>query len=163
MFEMFGMFDKKIKILKKILTECDKHKEMLKYLLNKIEIPITEDKIKYIDLNEKAIIDSLIFRFSKLQDRLAKIFYTLLQILGEDTDNLTFIDILNKMEKLNIIPSTEKYLELRKLRNVIVHEYELNQLLLVQELNKLIENVNILLDIYENILKFIYQRNLFLE
>jgi uncharacterized protein YutE (UPF0331/DUF86 family) len=76
---------------------------------------------------------------------------------------LAFIDILNKMEKLNIIPSTEKYLELRKLRNVIVHEYELNQLLLVEELNKLIENVNILLDIYENILKFIYQRNLFLE
>jgi uncharacterized protein YutE (UPF0331/DUF86 family) len=65
------------------------------------------------------------------------------------------------MEKLNIVPSTEKYLQLRKLRNVIVHEYELNQLLLVEELNKLIENVNILLDIYENILKFIYQRNLF--
>jgi uncharacterized protein YutE (UPF0331/DUF86 family) len=158
---MFGMFDKKIKILKKILTECYKHKEMLKYLLNKIEIPITEEKIKYIDLKEKTMIDSLIFRFSKLQDRLAKIFYILLQILGEDTDNLAFIDILNKMEKLNIIPSTEKYLELRKLRNVVIHEYELNQLLLVEELNKLIENVSILLDIYENILKFIYQRNLF--
>jgi uncharacterized protein with HEPN domain len=57
---------------------------------------------------------------------------------------MAFIDILNRLEKLRIIDSAQKWIELRKIRNDIAHEYPSN-------LNERIEGINIL---FENLTTF---------
>jgi len=37
---------------------------------------------------------------------------------------ISFIDLLNRLEKLNILDSAEQWLELRKISNVLSHTYE---------------------------------------
>jgi hypothetical protein len=54
--------------------------------------------------------DQLIYRFSQLQDTIGnKLFPLILDGLGEYAPNMPFIDILNSLEKLSIIESTEQW------------------------------------------------------
>ena len=77
-----------------------------------------EDKIKISE------IDSFIFRYSKIQDKIGTKFFPLvLEVLGEYDEQLAFIDILNKLEKLGLIESAEVWFEYSELRNQLTHEY----------------------------------------
>ena len=40
-----------------------------------------------------------------------------------DNENLSMIDILNLLEKLDIIKSVNEWDQLREIRNIIAHEY----------------------------------------
>ncbi|WP_200770588.1 hypothetical protein [Thiomicrospira sp. ALE5] len=68
------------------------------------------------------------FNYIKIQDKLgAKLFRQLLLALREIDDASTpMIDILNRLEKLNIIESVEQWDKLREIRNLITHEYPLD-------------------------------------
>jgi hypothetical protein len=90
------------------------------------------NKILKFDLNSSIFedsdkvdtIDAFIFRFTKLQDYLGdKFFKELLNALGEFKKNMPFIEILDRLEKLDIIKSSDKWLEYRQLRNSLTHEY----------------------------------------
>ena len=49
-------------------------------------------------------IDAFIFRFIKLQDFMGdKLFKALIKRLGEFQDNMSLIDVLDKLEKLELI------------------------------------------------------------
>lgn len=62
--------------------------------------PLNEEKYKNLTPHNINLIDSLLYRFSKLQDTLGnKIIKSALEILEEETENLPFIDILYKAEK----------------------------------------------------------------
>jgi len=39
-------------------------------------------------------------------------------------EDIPFIDLLNRLEKLNILESAEEWIELRQIRNVLFHTYE---------------------------------------
>jgi hypothetical protein len=52
-----------------------------------------------------------------------RMFPALLVLLGEDVEGKPFIDILLKLEKLNIIENHKDWLLLRETRNVVTHEY----------------------------------------
>ncbi|WP_457640384.1 hypothetical protein [Persephonella sp.] len=70
------------------------------------------------------VVDTFVYRFIKLQDYLGqKLFRNFLRAIGEDYENLSFIDILDKLEKLDIISSAEEWIEVRKLRNKLTLEY----------------------------------------
>ncbi len=95
-----------MKNLKLVIQELDKHKEMLLYSKNKIERwgNIDENTLKFAENLET--IDSFIFRFCKMQDTMGeKLFPLTLEALGEEVRNKPFIDILNKLERLEILPS----------------------------------------------------------
>lgn len=63
-------------------------------------------------------------RFSKLQDFLgSNLFTAVLENAGEQTETLTFIDKLNKLEKLRIIESANEWKKMRNIRNILSHEY----------------------------------------
>jgi len=64
----------------------------------------------YLSLNDVdlSFIDQLIFRFSKLQDTMGeKIFPFILVLSKEDVKKKTFIDILNRLEELEVVDKTE--------------------------------------------------------
>ncbi|NOT13868.1 MAG: hypothetical protein HOP23_18955 [Methylococcaceae bacterium] len=86
------------------------------------------DATKYQQLSEDEIehIDQFLFRFAKLQDAMGeKLFMLLLEFLKEDNiKQKPFIDILNRLEQLGLLEDKNIWLELRKIRNNIAHQYE---------------------------------------
>ena len=72
------------------------------------------------DLAER--VEAFVGRFSRLQDTLGdKLLPALLAALGEKP--ASFIDNLDRAERLGLIASAEEWLTLRSLRNQMVHEY----------------------------------------
>ncbi|MDQ7083998.1 MAG: hypothetical protein Q9M36_03300 [Sulfurovum sp.] len=66
--------------------------------------------------NNTRIVNSFLFNFSKLQDKIgAKLFRNVLYELKEiDNQNMPMIDILNLLEKLEIIDNTTSWDELQR-------------------------------------------------
>ncbi len=113
--------------LQKIINECDKHILRMNSAYKKIVASLPLDAESYTKLNEDEVehIDQYLFRFAKLQDAIGKRFFKAIFVsLEEDIEDISFIDLLNRLEKLNILASAEQWLELRKIRNVLSHTYE---------------------------------------
>jgi len=67
-------------------------------------------------------LDAFVSRFGRLQDNLGdKLLPQLLSAMAEKP--ATAIDNLDKAERLGWIESAQMWLEIRKLRNQMVHEY----------------------------------------
>ena len=114
-------------------------------------LPINRDNYYLLDDEIIGFLDQYIFRFSKIQDLIgSRLFPLTLQALAEPIEDKAFIDILNRLEKLKIIDSATVWIELRKIRNDIAHEYPSN-------LNERIEGINILFENFST-LKIILER-----
>ena len=88
-------------------------------------MPLNEDSYLNLSDDEVEHIDQFLFRFAKLQDTIGeKLFKLILLALDEKVDNKPFIDILNKLEKLELIDSADKWRELRDIRNELAHSYD---------------------------------------
>jgi hypothetical protein len=67
-------------------------------------------------------LDAFVSRFGRLQDTVGdKFLPALLSALGESTGPA--IDNLDKAEKFGLINSSDSWMEMRRLRNQMVHEY----------------------------------------
>ena len=126
----------------KNLDELNKHIKKLNqkfnYLKNVYEIPLNGNYIKTIieDDNDDTL-DVIAYRFSKFQDTLGRNIRLWLYLKGENIENLTMIDILNLANKFGINIDTQKWFDLRSLRNSISHEYEDNYEKIADTLNQI--------------------------
>ncbi|MBS1258139.1 MAG: hypothetical protein MAG551_01192 [Candidatus Scalindua arabica] len=114
----------------KVLAECNKHIKRLDYAFNKLyknfDHPLSPENIIEV-LDDDALVESLdqiTYRFSKLQDSMGKVFKLFLISNGENIENMTMIDIINLLEKIEINIDSNEWFELREIRNIIAHEYE---------------------------------------
>lgn len=98
------------------------------------------------DYSNQRIVNSFLFNYIKIQDKLgASLFRKLLFSLREiNNENQSMIDILNLLEKLEIIPSVAVWDQLREIRNAIAHEYP-------TEIDERLENIALALSGYEQI------------
>lgn len=147
--------------LNNILQVCDLHLQRLSFAKNSIVDVFPIDANSYDLLSDEQIsyTDQLIYRFSKLQDTIGnKLFPVILEGLKEDVDNLPFIDILTKIEKLKLIDSSNQWLMLREIRNQATHEYPFNKDMLVEGLNELVSQCDVLVDIYNGLRGFVKVR-----
>lgn len=123
------MIDKDQLILERLnssLQKCSMHLNRLHYASSQVYKLFPLSSVTYFTLSEATIgnIDQLIFRFTKLQDEIGNnTFRLLLEYLQEDIADKPFRDILNILERLNIIESSDTWLSLRELRNDLTHEY----------------------------------------
>lgn len=130
--------------LKVTLTICDLHHERMMFAWGNIKqyFPITEISLSRVSQMELALFDQLIYRFSKLQDTMgSRLFKQLLEALEEDISGLPFIDILYKLEKLNLLSNAKDWMILRQIRNTVSHEYPFIKEVQIEELNLLPEEV----------------------
>lgn len=112
----------------------------------------------YIELKPEQIayIDQYVFRFAKFQDIIGnKLFRLILKALDEDPDGLPFRDILNRLEKLNLITDRDSWIVLREARNELAHEYPTSIDETIDALNTLFKNYEPLIKIYKNCISFI--------
>jgi hypothetical protein len=130
--------------LSETLAICDLHHQRMMFAFLSIEkyFPLTESNFNQISQIELALFDQLIYRFSKLQDSMgSRLFRQLLEVLEEDIAGLPFIDILHKMEKLNLIVDAKDWIALRQTRNTVSHDYPFYKEIQMEELNHLPDEV----------------------
>lgn len=126
--------------IKNTLDQLEINVQRLNYAFSRLEkiFPLDNNIISEIEPEYISFMDQYIFRFAKTQDLMGgKLFPMILQAIGEETDKLAFLDILNRLEKLNIIADKSDWLELRKLRNEVSHEYPIIDEQAVSSLNNL--------------------------
>lgn len=138
---------------------CDRHIIRIKEALDELSaiLPIQCDKYQTLTSDEVRCLDQFIFRFSKLQDAMeAKLFRYILEHLNEDISSLPMRDILNRLERYNIIPSVSEWIYVRELRNEIAHDYPIDDQEVVQAINELINKTDLPLEIYKELKKRFY-------
>jgi len=106
----------------------------------------------FADYSNIRILNSFLFNFSKLQDKigaklLKKVLYELKEI---DTYAVPMLDVLHLLEKLEIIDEVTVWDELREVRNAIAHDYPV-------EISERIAAIQLIRDSYPT-LKAIYRR-----
>jgi uncharacterized protein with HEPN domain len=140
-----------VDLLKEYLDVCDLHLDRLKFSLSKIEkyYPFKENLFPLEDMQDLAYLEMFTNRFSKLQDTLGnKVFGLALDVLGNGSQNLTYIDRLNTLEKYTILESASKWRDLRNIRNELSHEYPNSYAKQSETLNKIMDSWKLL----ENVL-----------
>jgi len=135
--------------LDEIKLELDIHFKRIDSILPEINgyLPLSKDDFDNIEIIKA--IDSFILRFTKIQDKMGdKLFPAVLDKLQEYKRSMSLLDVLNKLEKLEYIDSTEEWIGFRALRNILTHEYPTNQ-------DEIAEAVELAIDSY-NKMKRIY-------
>jgi len=146
-------FDK----LKESIKLCSIHYDRMIYSYRKIQNKFPLDLKTYESLSDDDLsyIDQLIFRFSKLQDSMGnRLFPDVLQNLGEDTRGKPFIDLLIRLEELELIKDHKEWLRLRETPNTVTHEYPFVANEIIGGLNLLYGDVKIISDILNHLKKY---------
>lgn len=141
-------------LIDSLLNILNTHIKRLESIQKKLEQkhPLTASQVETMKDEDLFLLEFLVSRFSKLQDFLGnQIFSQLLIMAGENIDSWTMLDKLNKLEKLQFIPSREAWLEMRLLRNHFSHEYPAQPELTAKYLNQAIESLPNLLEIAKNL------------
>ncbi|MCV6608433.1 MAG: hypothetical protein OIF32_09480 [Campylobacterales bacterium] len=113
------------------------------------------------DYEKVKTVDSFIYRFIKLQDLMGdKLFRILLDELGEYKDNMSLLDVLDKLEKLELIEDSSLWIEYRKLRNKLTHEYPNNEDEIIEGIKLSIEAFEGLEKILDTIRRYVSTKNL---
>jgi len=103
------------------------------------------------NIDEAERVEAFVSRFGRLQDTLGdKLLPLYLEAVGERLG--AAIDNLDRAEKLRLIPSTDGWLTMRKLRNQMVHEYIEDAVILADALQAGHEFAPTLSAVVENIL-----------
>ena len=145
------------------LNECNIHLKRLAFAREMIRplIPLKPETYEKIEEDNISYIDQLIYRFTKLQDTMGdSLFPSILKSLEEDPEQMSMLDILNRLEKLNILTSAEEWIRLRNLRNEFTHEYEDNMEENSKLVNSLFNEVNTIYTMFVKIKHYIL-KNIF--
>jgi len=135
--------------LEHVKKELNIHFSRLDMILPELISYLPFSEQDFNDIEKIKTIDSFIYRFTKVQDRMGEKFFPLiLTELYEYKSNMAFIDVLNRLEKLELLESSDKWIEYRKLRNTLTHEYPDNE-------DEIIEAINLSLEVYKK-MKTIY-------
>lgn len=108
------------------ISECDSHLYRLgrgKKLLDEF-MPLTVATLKSASDERIEHLDQFIYRFTKLQDSMGtRLLPSLYRFFENSSQQIPFLDILNRLEQLEIITSVENWQFFRNLRNNLAHDY----------------------------------------
>ncbi len=139
------------------LHECAQHhKRLYSAWAEAVHFPALQgDDPEALTEIEIRTLDQVVFRFGRLQDTMGtRLLPSLLQSVLDWQEHETFLDALNRAEKRGMIPSTDQWVELRKLRNQTAHEYPERPEWIMANLRHFVANTPVLVEIYEHILSW---------
>lgn len=111
-----------------ILEKIELHRNRAKKAILEIKQWKKLDCEFFEDFEKVKTIDTFIYRFIKFQDMMGdKLFRIFLDEIGEYKDNMSLLDVLDKLEKIGILDNSYSWMEYRKLRNNLTHEYPNNE------------------------------------
>ncbi len=89
-----------------------------------------------------------------------KLFRRFLMVIGDFYEDMSFIDILDRLEKLGIITSSDDWIRVRKLRDKLTHEYPDEIEEIKNEILMAIETIPLFEETLNNIEEYLKGRNL---
>jgi len=142
-------------MISEIIEKVEIHKSRAKSALLEIKSWSVFDSDVFEDFEKIKTIDTFIYRFIKLQDMMGdKLFKIFLDEIGEYKDNMSLLDVLDKLEKFDIIDDSYSWMEYRKLRNKLTHEYPNNEQDIVDGIYLAIEAFEKIEAILNNIIEY---------
>ena len=140
--------------LSQVSEELEIHFRRIDALLPELESYMPFKESDFEDIEKIKTIDSFIYRFTKIQDRMGEKFFPLvLTELYEYKRTMALIDVLHRLEKLELLSSSDKWIEYRELRNVLTHEYPDNEDEIIEAINLSIEAYVDMKNIYHTMLE----------
>jgi len=152
------VLDENILRVEKYINECNKHKLRIEKAYNKVKdiFPISSKRYENLSDDEVEAIDQYLFRFTKLQDTMGnKLFRVIVSQYFDNIDQLTFLDILNHLEKIEILEDINIWKTLRSIRNDISHTYDDEPEEMAEALNNIFAYKDELLNIFNKIEKML--------
>jgi predicted nucleotidyltransferase len=148
--------------IKKYLNECAKHKQRISeaFLNIKDIFPLSGKKYQVLSDDEIKNIDQFLFRFTKMQDTIGdKLLKAVASEFVDGVEKMTFFDILNTLEKADILNSANDWKRLREVRNNIAHQYDDEPDEMAMALNDIFAQKDTLFEVFDKILEFYGRRN----
>ena len=107
------------------LDECKRHLRYLGAAAARISWPLTADRMAAPDDELVAALDQFAFRFARLQDTLGQKLFraVLVGALREPCEDSSIQDVLDRMERLRLLLSADRWEEIRAARNSLAHDY----------------------------------------
>ena len=140
--------------LKQVCEELEIHFRRIDALLPEIKSYLPFKESDFDDTEKIKTIDSFIYRFTKVQDRMGEKFFPLiLSELQEYKRSMALIDVLHRLEKLELLQNSDDWIEYRKLRNTLTHEYPDNEDEIIEAINLSIEAYIDMKNIYNQMLE----------
>ena len=120
------------------------------------------DEAFFEEYSSVRIINSFLFNYSKIQDKIgAKLFKKFLYVINEiDNIDLPMIDVLNILEKIEILDRAD-WEELREIRNSLAHKYPFNTQERIENIKSALKGYEMLKQIYKNIKAMAKQTRLY--
>jgi len=147
-------------MLKEAVETCQLHFNRAKDNHDKIT-QFSIDTSLYEDKEKIKTFDAFIFRFIKLQDFMGdKLFKELLKRVGNYKDNMSLIDILDKLEKLEVIDNADRWMDFRIIRNKLTHEYPDNKEDVIEGIKLAVNSFKEIKLILNNVLNYIDNKKL---
>jgi len=142
-----------------VQKEIDLHIKRVNAILPEIESLFPLKPKDFENTNILKSIDSFIYRFIKIQDKMGdKLFPAVLESLQEYKYNMPFIDILNKLEKLELLPSADEWIDFRNLRNTLTHEYPDNEDEIIEAIKLAVVVYNKMITIYSEMINYVQRK-----
>lgn len=142
------------KALKQFVGIADVHAERIEMAIKHLDniLPLTLEVLDKVSDENLGFLELVSSRFAKLQDLIGgKIFSLTLDVLQENTQNLTVIDRLHKLEKLALIDDTKEWVHMRNIRNMIAHEYPDDPDIMLKNLNQIIKEAVVLVKFWKTL------------
>ncbi len=121
----------------RILALCRKDAAGLERVIARLfSTPATSDRLAALDTDEDLTerVDAFAARFGRLQDALSdKLLPAYFDLVEESPRPV--VEMLDRAERLGLVSSADEFIEARKLRNRLVHEYVENRDELAANLN----------------------------
>jgi len=148
-------------VLEKRIEVIDELLKGIEYDYNELKI-ILDDNDIFDNPQKRRVINSFLFTFSKLQDNIGgKLFKEVLYELKEiEFKHTPMLDILYKLEQLNMLENVEEWEMLREIRNDLAHEYPMEFENRKENLKKAVWGYNELQKIYSKIKNYLLDKNI---
>lgn len=123
-------------------------------------VPQTPEELGTLGLVERTAATALLKRVEQLEDVLVRTFRTSLHVLGVDTSDLYVRDLLNRMEKEDVVNDAGAWMDIVRLRNRLAHEYPLGRDEQLARLREAVAARDVLVLTLERTLRFLRRREL---
>jgi hypothetical protein len=103
------------------------------------------------------VFDQIAYRFGKLQDSMGGKVMPLLLDMAQETvpENATFVEKLNRLERIGAIPAAEEWKKFRVIRNTLAHEYPDDPELRTSAINRFLDGAADLIVFYKFVRSYI--------
>ncbi len=134
------------------IRECESHLKWIQRarMALRDRFPLGIDAMRTLEDRDVELLDQMIYRFTKMQDSLARRFLpSSYSLLEGSTDPVPFLDILNRLASLGVLPSVELWQFFRNLRNNLAHDDPESEEQTVATLNQLNERMPEFIALFE--------------